>query len=60
MNVPAVDPPPGNDPLATETVTFEGAVPELEERLNHPPPSAVLVVAVQFNVPVPPLAISKV
>ena len=38
------------------TLMFDGAVP-LPVALNHAPPSAVAVVSVQVNVPVPPLRI---
>jgi hypothetical protein len=57
MNVPAVRPPPGRLAGTNPTVTKEGAAPLVEEIVNQLPPSEVLVVAVQFNVPDPPLRI---
>src|ERR1017187_4980972 len=46
--VPAVTPPPGSD---------EGAVPDVALSVSQLPPSAVVAVAVQCNVPVAPFRI---
>ena len=44
----------------TEIVAMEGAVPLMGVAFSHAPPSAVLLVAVQFSVPVPPLPICTI
>jgi hypothetical protein len=45
---------------ATPTVRNDGAVPPDEEIVSQLPPSEVLVLAVQFNVPDPPFRICMV
>src|SRR5581483_4248889 len=57
MKVPGVEPPPGRLASSIETVTLEGEVPLSEESLSHPPPSAVLALAVQLRLPEPPFKI---
>src|SRR5206468_1507762 len=57
VNVPAVSPDPGRFAFVIETVTTEGAVPEASEVLSQFPPSAVLLLRLQFSVPDPPLRI---
>jgi hypothetical protein len=53
MKVPATEPPPGRADTETAADTMAGAFPLPDERLNHPPPSEVLLVAVQLNAPEP-------
>ena len=60
MNVPASKPPPGKLPGTNPTVRNDGALPLVEEMVSQPPPSEVLLVAVQLNVPDPPLRICMV
>jgi hypothetical protein len=55
--VPAVVPPPGNAEGTSPTETVEGVFPDVELSVSHAPPSAVVAVAVQFNVLGPPFLI---
>src|SRR5215471_17278234 len=55
MKVPAFAPAPGRFAVTSDTLTFADPVPLVEETLSQFPPSAVLVLKLQFNVPVPPL-----
>src|SRR3954451_2064073 len=58
-NVPGVRPPPGRLGTDTPIETCEGAVPLVAEIVSQFPPSAVIPVKVQSNVPVdPPFLIS--
>src|ERR1700680_4287598 len=57
MKVPAVKPPPGRVGTDTPTVTSEGAVPLGAEIVSQLPPSEVVLVRVQFNIPDPPFRI---
>jgi len=52
-NVPATKPPPGRFPGTNPTVRKDGALPLVEEMVSQLPPSEVLFVAVQLNVPDP-------
>src|ERR1700675_1912742 len=60
VKVPATSPPLGRFAAVTEIVAMEGAVPLVGVAVSHAPPSAVLVVTVQFSVPVPPLPICTI
>ena len=51
--VPADAPPPGRPALAMPIMIVDGAAPLEADALSQLPPSAVLVVRVQFNVPAP-------
>src|SRR5579885_1895643 len=55
--VPAIAPPPGNEAVATLTVTSAGALPVAADRLSQLPPSAVLAEPAHVKVPVPPFTI---
>src|SRR5207249_3816785 len=55
-----MSPCPGKFSVVTFTVSVEGATPVLGVTVSHLPPSAVLVVAVQFRVPDPPFWICTV
>src|SRR5438128_8250505 len=50
-------PPPGKLRTLTETVSVFGAVPREGAAVSQAPPSEVLGVTVQFNVPLPPFPI---
>src|SRR5438105_11380856 len=50
-------PPPGKLRTLTETVSVFGAVPREGVAVSQAPPSEVLGVTVQFNVPLPPFPI---
>src|ERR1700694_653793 len=51
--VPADAPPPGRPAVVIRIVTMDGAAPLEADALSQLPPSAVLDVRVQFNVPAP-------
>src|SRR6202790_3220878 len=53
IKVPFVEPPPGSWALLMLIAMVEGAVPLEGVAVSQLPPSAVLVVKVQFNVPDP-------
>ena len=59
VKVPATSPPLGRFAAVIEIVAMEGAVPLVGVAVSHAPPSAVLVVTVQFSVPLPPLPICE-
>ena len=60
VKVPASAPPPGRFAAVTEIVAIEAAVPLAGVAVSQSPPSPVLWVTVQFNVPVPPLPICTI
>src|ERR1700676_567872 len=51
--VPADEPPPGRLLLLMPMVMVDGAAPLEADEVSQAPPSAVLEVSVQFNVPAP-------
>jgi hypothetical protein len=53
VKVPEVSPPPGRAAVFTPTVTVEGAFPVVEDVTSHLPPSDVIVLRAQPNVPDP-------
>ena len=55
--VPGVIPFPGRFASTSPMITFEVAVPLTADALSQLPPSTVLVISVQFSVPVPPFRI---
>src|SRR5579872_616084 len=58
VNVPATSPPPGKFATWMPTDRIDGAVPLLAETVNQFPPSDVVGVTDQFNVPDPAFRIS--